>query len=94
MCGVVVKPMNRLLTVPRVGARLVGRITCLCVVAVVIAVCPYLWLGPPSPAREYRQDEIARFSPTGGHGIGQLLGETLLLCGVVYASRRWLRIRL
>jgi hypothetical protein len=94
MCGLAVMRMNRLVAVPRVGARLLGRITCFCMAAAVIAICPLLWLGPPSPAREYRQDEIARFSPTVRHGLVQLVGETLLLSGVVYASRRWLRIRL
>jgi hypothetical protein len=94
MCGPAAQPMNSLLSVARAVARAVGRVACLCAAAGVIAILPYLWLGRPSISREYRQDEIARFSPTAGHGIVQLVGETLLLTGVVYVGRRWLRIRL
>jgi hypothetical protein len=86
--------MNSPLAVARAGAPLIGRVACLCIAAALIAAFPYLWLGRPSRAREYRQDEIARFSPTVVHGVVQLLGETLLLSGVVYVSRRWLRVRL
>lgn len=60
----------------------------------VVAVAAFAWLGPPAPARRYVQDEIARFGPTAGHGLGQLAGMTLLLCLVTYAARRWLRVRL
>jgi hypothetical protein len=66
----------------------------ICVAGGVIAALFFLWLGPPSQAREYRQNEFARFAPTVVHGIVQLVGETLLLSCVVYVSRRWLRIRL
>jgi hypothetical protein len=86
--------MKRLLLVVGTVVRLSGRAACIGVAAALVAVIPYLWLGPPSAARQYRQNEIARFSPTAGHGLGQLAGETLLLGGVVYAGRRWLRIRL
>lgn len=80
------------------GARVVGRwvirATAVCLTAGVIALLLYVWLGAPSPARLYRQDEIARFSPTGGHGIGQLAGESLFLAVVAFAGRRWFRIHL
>lgn len=51
-------------------------------------------LGKPSPERIYIQDEIARFGPTAGHGLGQLAGESFLLALVVYVGYRWLRMRL
>jgi len=86
--------MSNPLVFVRAAARLIARVVCLCVAAAVIAAVPYFLLGPPSPAREYRRNEIARFSPTAGHGIGQLAGEGLLLVGVAYVGRRWLRIRL
>lgn len=62
--------------------------------AAAVAGAALLWLGPPTRAREYRQNEIARFAPTPGHGIGQLVGESGLLILVAYAGRRWLRVRL
>jgi hypothetical protein len=48
--------------------------------------------GPPSRIREYHQNEIARFAPSVGHGVGQLLGETVLLMLVAYIGRKWLRL--
>ena len=62
--------------------------------ALAVATPIYLWLGPPTPARLHRQDELARFSPTWGHGLDQLAGEILLTIVIVYAARRWLRVRL
>ena len=59
-----------------------------------IATPVYFSLGPPTPARLYRQDELARFSPTWGHGLGQLVGEILLTALIIYAARRWLRVHL
>ena len=78
----------------RDGTRLAGRVACICVTSGVVAATLFVWLGPPSRAREYRKDEFARFAPTLRHGIVQLVGEALLLSGVAYAGRRWLRIRL
>jgi len=51
-------------------------------------------IGRPALAREYVQDEIARFRPTLGHGVVQFTGEGMLLVGVAYVARRWLRVRL
>jgi len=82
--------MRRLLD----AARLLGRVGWICLAGGIVAALLFLCLGPPSHAREYRQNEFARFAPTAVHGIVQLVGEALLLSGVVYASRRWLRIRL
>ncbi len=59
-----------------------------------IALLLYGIIGNPSLARLYNHDEIARFNPDPGHGLVQLLGETLLLAMVVFIARRWLRIRL
>jgi hypothetical protein len=63
-------------------------------IAAGVAWLAFLLVGAPSPARVYRQNEIAGFAPTAGHGLGQLLGEGLLLVLFAYAGRRWLRIRL
>jgi hypothetical protein len=63
-------------------------------VAGAIAAVPYLWLGPPSAARHYPHDEVARFRPTAGHGLLQFAGEGFLLLLIAYAGRRWLRVRL
>jgi hypothetical protein len=60
----------------------------------VIALVIFLILGKPSDARSYVHDEIARFRPTIRNGIGQIVGETLLLSGVVYIAHRLLKIRL
>ena len=54
----------------------------------------YRALGHPTIARLYAQDEIARFRPTAGHGLGQFLGESMLTALVVYAARRWFRVRI
>jgi hypothetical protein len=63
--------------------------------AAAVAAATVLWLGPPTMAREYHiKNEIAHFTPSVGHGLLQLGGETFLLILVVYAGRRWLRIRL
>ena len=94
MYGLAAPPMNNPLGVIRVVLRLAGRVVCICAAAAGIAIVPWLWLGPPSSARQYRRDEIARFSPAAGNGIVQLAGKSLLLGGIVYASRRWPRIRL
>lgn len=51
-------------------------------------------MGPPRMERIYRQDEVARFHPTGGHGLGQLAGETFLVVVCAWAARRWMRVKL
>lgn len=74
--------------------RVVVRTALVLLVAAAVAGIAFLRLGPPTLAREYRQNEIARFAPTLGHGIGQLVGETFLMVLVAYAGRRWLGVRL
>ncbi|MFN8575088.1 MAG: hypothetical protein U0132_23750 [Gemmatimonadaceae bacterium] len=75
----------------RVAARVLGIL----LVALAIVVTVLLWLGPPTLAREYVvKSEVARFAPTIGHGLIQLGGESFLLAVVIYASRRWFRVRL
>jgi hypothetical protein len=64
------------------------------VAAGAVAASAYAFLGRPSLAREYRQNEIARFTPTVGHGLGQFAGEAALLAAFAYVGRRWLRVRL
>ncbi|MES2328034.1 MAG: DUF4405 domain-containing protein [Bacteroidota bacterium] len=59
-----------------------------------VAFILYKIIGEPSITRLYRQNEIARFNPDLGHGIIQLLGETLLLAIVAFIAIKWLRIRL
>lgn len=71
-----------------------ARVTIVIVVTLTEGVVIYLLLGPPSPERLYAQDEIARFVPTVGHGIGQFAGETFLVAMVAYVGNRWLKVRL
>lgn len=74
--------------------RWARRTLLILIVATAIAAAPYLSLGPPTRARLYPQNELARFVPTLGHGIVQLAGEAFLLLLVAYVGRRWLRLRL
>jgi hypothetical protein len=60
----------------------------------IVASGAYALLGRPSPGRVYVQDEIARFTPTFGHGIGQIAGETMMLGLIAYVGYRWLHMRL
>jgi hypothetical protein len=60
----------------------------------VVTLGAFALLGPPSEARLHGQNEIARFVPTLGHGLGQFIGESTLLAVVAYVGRRWLRVRL
>lgn len=63
-------------------------------VAVGIALALRAWLGPTTIGRLYHQDEVLRFRPSAGHGLGQLAGEALLVMGCAWAARRWLRVKL
>jgi hypothetical protein len=75
--------------------QLISRVALIVLSAAAIAGTAFLWLGPPTLAREYPQrNEVSRFVPTVGHGILQLGGESVLLVLVAYSGRRWLRIRL
>ena len=71
-----------------------GRTLAILAAAAAVGVTIYVWLGPPSLARLYGQDEIARFAGSHGRGVGQFLGEAGLLALFAYAGRRWLRVRL
>lgn len=75
-------------------ARVAGRTVALLGAAALVAAGAYAMLGPPSPARRFPRDEIARFAPTLGHGLVQLAGEAMLVCLVAYVGHRWLRVRL
>jgi hypothetical protein len=59
-----------------------------------VSLAIYSIIGEPSLKRLYNQNEIARFNPSLGHGIIQLLGEAFLLAIVAFIARKWLRIRL
>lgn len=64
-------------------------------VATLVIVVPLrTMMGPARLDRVYRQDEVARFRPTSGHGLGQLAGETFLVVVSAWAARRWMRVRL
>ncbi len=53
-----------------------------------------LAVGAPSRLHEYSQDEVRRFAPTWGHGLGQLGGEAFLLLAVAVVAHRYLRVHL
>jgi len=64
-------------------------------VAVLVIVVPLrTMMGPARLNRLYRQDEVARFRPGIGHGLGQLAGETGLVLLFAWVGRRWMRVRL
>ena len=87
-------PVSKAMGPFRLGRGWMWRSMVIGLAALAIATPIYLWLGPPTTARLYRRDELARFAPTWGHGLGQLVGEALLTALIVYAARRWLRVRL
>jgi hypothetical protein len=68
----------------------------LLLIAAVIGVTGAMYVanGAPSAMRRVRQNEIARFSPTLAHGVGQLLGETGLVVLAAWIARRGLKVRL
>jgi Domain of unknown function (DUF4405) len=79
------------------GQQLLSVITQTAIITIaagVIAFALFGLLGKPSVSRLYKQDEIARFNPTLGHGIGQFAGEAFLIFLVAFIARRWLRVRL
>jgi phosphoglycerate dehydrogenase-like enzyme len=59
-----------------------------------VGAAMYLANGAPSLRRKVRQNEIARFAPTVGHGLFQLFGETLLVVGAAVVARRVVKVRL
>jgi hypothetical protein len=73
---------------------LLWRIFVIISVAGIIALTLYSLLGKPTISRLYFQDEIARFRPSPGHGIGQFAGEAFFIAIVAFVARRLLRIRL
>lgn len=75
-------------------ARWTLRLVTIAVATLVIVVPLKTLMGPARPERVYHQDEVARFRPTGGHGLGQLAGETLLVVLSAWAARRWMQVRL
>lgn len=50
--------------------------------------------GRPQPSREVQRDEIRLFASRPISGTVQLGGEVLLLCGLTWACRGFLKIRL
>ncbi len=73
---------------------ILGRMALIFISGGIVALVLFALLGLPSLSRLYQQDEIARFRPTVGHGIGQFAGESFLVGSVAYISHRWLRVRL
>jgi len=70
------------------------RIGILILATGLVSLVWYSIIGKPSLTRLHNQNEIARFSPSLGHGTVQFLGETFLLVIVAFIGRKWLRIRL
>lgn len=77
-----------------VALRWAFRLCLVGAAALVIVVPLRTMMGPARVDRAYHQDEVARFHPTGGHGLGQLAGETFLVVLCAWAARRWMRVRL
>jgi uncharacterized protein DUF4405 len=73
---------------------IIVRIGIIVLAAGLISIALYSIIGAPSLANMYRQNEIARFSPSPGHGLGQFFGETFLIAVVVFIARKWLRLRI
>lgn len=78
---------------PRLMVTLV-RLFILALTTSLLCLALYSIIGKPSLARLYSQNEIERFNPTLGHGIGQLSGEAFLVFLVAFIARKWLRVRL
>lgn len=70
------------------------RTLMLLVAVAAVAGAIYLNNGAPSARRIVRQNEIARFAPTLGHGLLQLMGETGLVVLAAWIARRGLKVRL
>jgi hypothetical protein len=70
------------------------RTIILCIASCLVYLLLFCFIGAPSVARLYHQNEMARFNPNLGHGLTQLFGEILLLAMVVFIARKWLRVRL
>jgi hypothetical protein len=77
-----------------VGWHAAGRTSAFCAAAALVDGAMYFANGAPSLRRRVLQSEIARFSPTLGHGLFQLLGETMLVVLHAWICRRWLKVRL
>lgn len=80
----------RIVSVGRVGSRVLVIVTAAGAVAGAATVC----LGAPSAARRYATNEIARFAGSPLRGVVQLTVETLLLCVAAYLGRKALRLRI
>lgn len=83
---------NRIRTMDWIPA--VRRSALIIVAAALIGLATFALIGRPSLNREHHQNEIARFTPQAGHGLGQFAGETMLVAIIAYAGKRWLRVRL
>ena len=59
-----------------------------------IAAVLYAANGPPTLSRKSRFDEFARFAPSLGKGVADLVTETLVLIGVTWGFRDGLKVRL
>jgi len=89
-------------TIPRRGSKILSlkimtllfRISILIVAEGIVASLLYGVLGPPTLNRLYVQDEVSRFKPSLGHGIGQFFGEAFLIVLYAFIARKWLRIKL
>jgi len=100
--GWIVGAFKRRLSIPRQSDErfsfkimsIIVRVGILILAAALISIVLYSIIGKPSLSRLYSQNEIARFSPSLGHGLVQLLGEAFLLAIVAFIARKWLRVRL
>lgn len=70
------------------------RISLIILAALLISASIYYITGPAAAARLYNENAIARFRATPGPGVIQFTAQTLLIAFVIYASLKWLKVRL
>ena len=86
--------MSRLVRIAPSFGHALRRSAVLLLAACLVFLGALMVEGRPARAREYHQDERARFASPATRGLIQFLGEALLTAGFAYAGRRWLRVRL
>lgn len=71
-----------------------ARSALLLAAALVVSGAMYSINGPPTAARLSPFDEFRHFAPSLGHGLADLLTQTLALLGLTWLFREGLKVRL